>query len=548
MAIQAETVQGFAGLSPIKQVGLLVGLAASIAIGVAIALWSQRPAWSLLYGNLDETDTAQVIDALQQAAIPYRIDEHSGAVLVPADRVHKARLRLAAQGLPRGTGEGFELLEKEPGFGVSQFMENVRYQHALELELARTISTLRNVREARVHLAVPRRSVFLRRQEAPTASVVVSLYAGRTLDDAQVAAIVHLVASSVPRLEPKAVTVVDQNGRLLSAAHGDEDVALTTTQFNYARKLERTYAERIERLLSPLVGEGKVRAQVSADIDFTRVEKTRETFDPDAPALRSEQVVEEDSKNGAGASGVPGTLTNVPPAGGVVSDKGQTVPAAGGGEARSSKRVIRNYEIDRTISHTRLAAGTLRRLSIAVVVDDRQLTGKDGKVTHQPWSDQDLARFTDLVKKAVGYDPRRGDTVQVINASFQPVPEPEPLPDPPLWERPWFWPLVKQALAGVGVLLVLFGVIKPVMRNLAQSGAARQEAALAAAGAAGQLPPGQAGEEGQAGQAALAGPEGEALPAPKKSYEDQLNQAQALVQEDPRRVAQVVKTWMNEDG
>ncbi len=543
--VQAETVQGFAGLSPVKQVGLLLGLAASIAIGVAIALWSQSPAWSLLYGNLDETDTAQVLDALQQAAIPYRIDEHSGAVMVPADKVHQARLQLAAQGLPRGTGNGFELLQEDQGFGVSQFMENVRYQHALEGELARTISTLRNVREARVHLAVPKRSVFLRRQEAPSASVVVSLYAGRTLDESQVAAIVHMVASSVPRLEPKAVTVVDQNGNLLSAARADEDYALTTTQFNYTRKLENSYAERIEQLLAPLVGSGRVRAQVSADLDFTRVEKTRESYNPDLPALRSEQVVEESSGAGAAASGVPGTLSNVPPAGGVLAENGETVPAAGGGNGSASRQVVRNYELDRTISHTRLATGTLRRLSIAVVVDNKLVTGDDGKQTAQPWSDEELARFTELVKKAVGFDPRRGDSVQVINASFQPVPEPEPLPDPPLWEQPWFWPLVKQVLAGLGVLLVIFGVIKPVMRSLAEAGAAQQQAALAAAGAPGQLPP---GEEGAPGQAALTGPDGEALPAPKKSYEDQLAQAQSLVQEDPRRVAQVVKTWMNDDG
>ncbi len=541
--VQAETVHGFAGLTPMRQVGLLIGLAASVALGVAIVLWSQQPTYSLLYGNLSERDASQVMGALQKSGIPYKIDTATGALMVPAAQVHEARLKLAADGLPKGSGAGFELLSEDQGFGTSQFIETARYQHALEGELSRTIATLQNVREARVHLAIPKRSVFLRRQEKPSASVVMNLYSGRTLSDDQVAAIVHLVASSVPRLTANDVTVVDQAGNLLST-RDDSGFGMTSTQFAYNRKLEQTYARRIENLLEPLVGSAGVRAKVAAELDFTQVEKTQESYNPDLPALRSEQVIEEQNGSGGAAVGVPGALSNQPPGGGVapgVAADALSEGAAGVG-GNSSRRATRNYELDKTISHTRLATGSVRRLSVAVVIDDKQTLDADGKPVRAPWSDEEIAKFTTLIKEAIGFNAQRGDSVQVINQSFQPPPEVEPLPEPGLLEQPWVWNVAKQAIGALGVLILIFGVIKPVMRNLAERGAAEREALAAAAAAAAQLP-----EGGEEGQAQLAAPDGgAALAGP--SHEDQVAMARNMVKEDPKRVAQLMKNWVSDDG
>ncbi len=540
--VKAETVNGFAGLPPLRQVGLMVGLAASVALGVAVVLWAQKPTYSLLYGSLSEQDAAQVAEALQKANIPYRIDPGSGALLVPARQVRQARLKLAGEGLPRGAGGGFELLDKDQGFGTSQFVQNARYQHALEGELARTISELDNVRAARVHLALPRRTAFLRRNEVATASVMVELYSGRRLAADQVAAIAHLVASSVPRLDARHVTVVDQHGSLLSSPGHRGLEGLTASQFAYAGKLEQSYADRVRALLEPLVGPGKVKAEVAVDLDFTEVERTEESYDPDSKALRSEQVVEE-TRNEPAAGGVPGTLSNTPPPAGKAPVKATagTQGVAGGGtgtaEKSSSKRSIRNFELAKTISHTRLPAGKLRKLSIAVVLDDKVVKGKDGKLKRQPWSDQEIARFSAIVKGALGFDAQRGDQLQIVSAPFQPLPKPEPLPAPPIWKQPWFWDLARQVGGALGVLLLLFGVLRPLLRNLADNGKALEAAAQA-------LP---AGEEPAEDQLSLSGPGAQGtLPGPGDRLDDQLSVVQNMAREDPKRVAQVMKNWVND--
>ncbi|WJW74575.1 flagellar basal-body MS-ring/collar protein FliF [Thiohalobacter sp. IOR34] len=539
--VEAEAVHGFAALPAVRQVGLMIGLAASVALGVAVVLWSQTPNYSLLYANLPERDASQVADALQQAGIPYKIDAGSGALLVPADKIHEARLKLAANGLPKGN-DGFEMLNGDQGFGTSQFVEMARHQHALEIELSQTIGTLRGIKHARVHLALPKRSVFLRKKETPTASVVVELYAGRSLNDGQVASIVNLVAGSVPHLSPNDVTVVDQSGNLLTS-RSDSAVGVNSSQFAYTRKLEDTFVKRIEDLLGPLVGNGGVRAQVAAELDFTEVEKTQESYNPELSALRSEQVVEEHNGGNGMAMGVPGTLSNQPPGGGSTQPQdqgnGSEPPSPNG---NSMRRSTRNYELDKTISHTRLASGTIRRLSIAVVLDDKRTLDDAGNPVSSKWSDEEIAKFTTLVKEAVGFDPERGDSVQIINQSFQPAPAPEPLPEPSLLEQPWVWRLAKQVLGGLGVLLLIFGVIKPVMRNLAEHGRLQQQSQAALATAT-------VGEGGGMAedQVTLGGPQPQdGLPSP--GYEDKLGTAQEMVKDDPKRVAQLMKNWVSEDG
>jgi len=455
-------------------------------------------------------------------------------------------MELAKEGLPEGNAMGFEMLQKDQGFGTSQFIETARYQRALEGELGRTISTLRNIESARIHLAIPKRSVFLRDRANPTASVMINLNSGRSLDEEQVAAIVHLVSSSVPHLEPEKVTIVDQRGNLLSNGSNSSEMAPSSSQFAYTRKLEKTYTDRIRDLLGPIVGAGHIRATVNADLDFTATELTQESYNPDLPALRSEQTSEDISRDSAGASGIPGALSNQPPAAATLQDPNAPVGGAGaaGVSGNTSKHSVRNYELDKTISHTRLATGKIHRLSIAVVLDNKQELDGNDELVSKPWSADELDRFTNLIKESVGFDGQRGDTVNVINVSFIPPAEPEPVPELSLMEQPWIWDVAKQAAGALGLLIVVFGVLKPVMRSLAEKGeqVGQQQAALAAAAAAG----GGVGGVGQ-DQLSLSGGTPQ-LAAPQGGYEQNLETAKSVVNDDPKRVAQVVKNWVGEDG
>jgi flagellar M-ring protein FliF len=557
--VKAETAEGFWQMPGVRQLAFMVAMASSIALGVVVVMWMSEPNFALLYGNLSDKDAGQVVEALQKAGIGYKVEEGTGAVMVPSTQLHQARLELANQGLPEASGMGFEILQQDQGFGTSQFIETARFQRALEGELSRTISTMRNVQSARVHLAVPKRSVFVRNRSNPSASVMVHLFSGRSLDEEQVAAVVHLVSSSVPHLEPEAVTVIDHRGNLLTHRRSPDEVTPSPTQFSYTRKLEESYVKRIEDLLTPMVGVGGLRAQVTADLDFTVTERTQETYNPDLPSLRSEYVEEETRRGGAlGAQGVPGALTNQPPGGGVAPELAGGEGGAGApglqdataapAPTNSSRSTTRNYELDKTISHTRLATGRIRRLSVAVVLDDKRVAA-DG--AREPWTDAELQRFTALVREAVGFDAARGDRVNVINASFQQPPEPEPLPEPSMLEQPWIWDVAKQIAGALGLLILAFGVLKPALKGLAERGAqeeaaqqAAQQAALAAAGAEGGA--GSAGPEGRA--LPKPGQEAPRLQGPADQYEEHLTVAQTVVQEDAKRVAQVVKNWVGDDG
>lgn len=556
-------MQGFMHLPMVRQLGLLFGLAASVALGVVLVQWSQEPGYRPLYSSLADKDMGQVADALQKGNIPYKMDEKSGAILIPAERVYDTRLKLAAQGLPKGTGGGFEIMEEQVGLGTSQFMEAARYQHALEGELARTIGTLSNVQSSRVHLAIPKQSVFVRNKQEPTASVLVNLYAGRNLEEGQVAAIVHLVASSIPNLSASNVTVIDQKGQLLTAREGSRDMQQSASQLEYAQRLEDSYIRRIEEILVPITGIGKVKAQVVADLDFTQSEQTAEIFNDGKPKLRSEQTSEQQNGSSTVANGVPGALSNQPPAPTQVqtppADAASASPdsaqppvpnpvevAAGVGangtnnsnQANSVNNATRNYELDKTISHTRNAAGAVRRLSVAVVVDDRQGTDDEGEVTRTPLKPEELARITTLVKEAVGFNEKRGDTVNVINASFS-VPEAaEPLPEPSFFSKPWVAAAGKQLGAGLVVLLLVLGVLRPVLSGLASR-------AVSGGHSGGMQEQGLLSDDRVSIGAAR---QGNRLAAPGNDYDTNLNTTKALAAQDPKRVAQVVKTWVASDA
>ncbi len=527
--------RGFNGLSLLRQLGLMIGLAASIAIGVAIAQWSQEPGYRMLYSNLSEQDSGDIANSLQQAAIPYKVDTQTGAILVAGDSVHEARLKLASEGLPRGGGVGFEMLDKDQGFGVSQFMEGARYQRALEGELARTIGSLNNVRSARVHLAIPKQSAFARDRKKPKASVTIDLFAGRVLQEGQITAISHMVAASIPSLEASDVTVIDQKGRLLTSSESSADMRVSSTQFNHRRRLEEYYIKRIEGILSPIMGEGGVRAQVSADIDFTVTEQTQESFNPDLPAVRSEQTLEERRTGSQTLSGVPGSLSNQPP-------ENASVEAASGGDSRSpissTIRATRNYELDRTISHIRSGGGDIRRLSVAVVLDDKQSVDDNGETVRTPLTEDEIVRITSLVKEAIGFNGVRGDSVNVINSSFTVPAEVEPLPEPSFMETPGLWDIAKQVLAGAVIFFLLFGVLRPVLKELAAKGEVMPaQVMMSGEGAVGI----------QNDQLTLSGG-AEGQPQPQQNYDNNLSTARTLASQDPKRVAQVVNNWVAADG
>ncbi len=552
-----EQMQGFGSLPLLRQLGLMVLLAATIAIAVAVVLWSRTPNYSILYGNLPATELVEVANALDAANIPYKVEHASGSITVPRNKIYETRIRLATQGLPRSKAVGYELLDKKMEFGTSRFLENARYQQALEGELARTISALDDVQQARVHLALPKESVFVRDRVRPEASVLLQLASGQELDRAQVAGIVHLVASSIPKMKPEDVAVVDQQGHLLSEKADEGSLGLSTSQLEYTHQLEALYVQRIKDILSPFVGSGGIRAQVVADLDFTVTEQTQEQYVPEKNLVRSEDIREE--KNSLGNPvGVPGALTNQPPRGGTVGN----LPATTGEEnsGTSSKHVIRNYELDRTITHSRRAPGQVRRLSVGVVVDYRKRILEDGKIEQVALTEQELQHITTLVKEAVGFDASRNDSVNVINTSFQDIQKMEPMEAVPLWQQTWVWDLAKPVLGGLFVLILVFGVLRPALKNLSEAGrivhaSAEGEVLLAADGAAvAGLPTPEGGELADGVSLAedeVAISEGAARQADGESDRAapqlDLETARNMVQQDPRRVAQVVKNWVADD-
>jgi len=526
------SLAGVLRIPAVRQVMLLIGVAAAVAAGLAVALWSQAPGYTQLYGNLETAEAADVADALRAADIKYKLDGN-GDVLVAEAQLHDARIKLASQGLPQSTGSGMDLMQEQSSFGVSQFMESARYQHALEAELAHTISSIGAVREARVHLALPKQSAFIRDNRGASASVLLQLYGGRVLESDQASGIVHLIASSVPNLIASDVTLIDQHGRLLSS--GDEQAAgaQASTQFKLSRRLEETYKQRIEDLLTPLVGAGRVRAEVVADMDFTYTEETSESFDPARSVVRSEQISEDlTSGLAALAGGIPGAQSNQPPEATGVPTEDVATEAQQADPKNSSRSSTRNFEVDRTIRHTRPQSGAIRRLSIAVLVDDTPIGEDDAQTT---LSDFDIERYTALVKEAVGFSEARGDSVVVLNEAFRAIEPIEEVEPPALWKQPAVRDVMKQVLGAILVLAIAFGVVRPMLRGVVSGGGAPLS---------GELIPRGASAGGGFGAPQMAGAGG-AIAVP--SYDEKVAAAKNLTAHDPARVAQVVKKWVAAD-
>ncbi len=534
MSVTTATAEKFSLAAMLQsstaRVALMAGGAAAIvALMAGIWFWGQQPAYRVLFANYSDRDGGAIVAALQQMNVPYQIADGGGAILVPEKQVHDVRLKLASQGLPKGGGVGFELMENQK-LGTSQFLEQVNFQRALEGELARTIQALANVQSARVHLALPKASVFLRDQQKPTASVMLNLHPGRSLEPQQVSAIVHLVASSVPELPVAGVTVVDQNGNLLSDNSKPKSAnQLDPSQLKYVDEMQQAIARRIESILTPIVGQQNVRAEVSAEIDFSTSEQAAESYrpnqTPESTVIRSQHQSESQSTGGANG-GVPGTLSNTPPQPGTAPVTNPPQQAAGAAQPPGSRQKDStvNYEVDKTLRVTQQPMGGVKRLSVAVVVNHRTELDKKGKPVTRALTDEEKAQLTDLVKEAMGFNKERGDSLNVVNSAFVSN-APEAMPELPLWKDPDNIALAKEAgrylLIAVGIAFLYFRQLKPLLKRL------REPAPLAASG---PLEP-------------VLSVDGELLP-PAASKTNDLELARKSAKDDPRMVANVVKNWV----
>lgn len=543
-----DLVTGFNKLTVIRQLALMVGLAASIAIALAAVLWTSDPDYKPVLSSITNYNADQIVQVLNTNNIPFKIDKNSGALLVESDYYQQARLKLAGSGIVSDKTVGMEIMDKDQGLGTSQFVESARYRRGLEGELSKTISSLQSVKSARVHLAIPKESVFVRDTRKPSASVFLELYPGRRLDHSQVEAIVNLVASSISQLSDNNVTVVDQRGTLLTEKDPSSQLSVAGKQFDYTRRVEDVLLHRVNSILGPVVGDGRFKAEVSADVDFTAVEKTAEQYNPDLLALRSEQTLKENKGAGATNGGIPGALSNQPPgavtAPETVDENGAPIGSSSTSKAsngQSREETTRNFELDRSISYTKNQQGTIHRLSVAVVVDDLVSINPDTKaIVKTPWSDEELGRLTLLVRDAVGYNPSRGDSVSVINSPFA-LPEPEaPVAVVPFYKQEWFLNLLKPSLVGLFVLILLLIVVRPILKTLSEQNkiavAEDTEAAIFS----------DETDEISDDQVSLVSAEDVMVPGSPEKIERQINAIRGLIAEEPERVAQVVKQWVME--
>lgn len=541
----------FNRLTPRQRWAGAAALAMAIALIVGVWMWSQQPQYSVLFSNIDEKDGGAIITSLQQGNIPYKVENGGATILVPANRANELRLTLASQGLPKGGMIGFELLDSGK-LGLSQFHEQINYQRALEGELARTILSISSVAGARVHLAIPKQTAFLRDEQKPTASVVVSLRPGRKLDPSQIAGIVHLVSSSVPELAANQVSLIDQNGNLLARQRSQDGPALDDTQLEYIHNVEDSYIQRIQTILEPMVGNGNFRAQVAADIDFDATEQTSETYKPNPPpntAIRSQQI-SDNQTNQPGAQGVPGALSNQPPVPATAPITSPAVPgttqsANSALPLNSSRNSTTNFELDKTISHVRRSLGQVKRLSVALVVNNRTEKDAKGQAKPVPLSDADIKKINDLVREAIGYDEKRGDTINVTNTAFTEGAK-EEVPPLPFFKDPENISMLKElgrwlALAAVVVLLYM-AVFRPLMRAVIPPKPEEEEKSAEEGEEA--LTPATMEERLEQLEEEQMSPELLQLELAKMSYEKKLTRAREVATKDPKMVAQLIKEWM----
>ena len=535
--------------------------AAIVAVLIGLYLWNKAPDYGVLFSNYTDRDGGAITAELDKLNIKHKFSENGTAILVPTEQVHDARLKLAALGLPKGGNVGFELMENQK-LGVSQFLEQVNYQRALEGELARSIQSLAAVENARVHLALPKPSVFVRDQQKPTASVLLTLHPNRMLDPLQTAAIVHLVASSVPELMPANVTVVDQAGNLISDQNkksGLNAKNMDETQLKYVKDMQTQIIKQVESIIIPIVGEGNVRAEATADVDFSQIEQAAETYKPNSPpaasAIRSQQSTETNGGAPANPGGIPGALSNQPPGtatapldqiaggAGAVPPAPGTPPGTNANQPASPthKESTTNYEVDKTVRYESRGMGGLRRLTVAVAVNYKRMVDKDGKVTIKAYTPEEMAKINDLVKQAMGYNQDRGDAVSVANSPFDGVDRPF---EAPLdwWRDPANLPMAKDLakflITALILLYIVLRIVRPMMRpvfkKIDEINTPEPEPEV----------PEEVIEEGP-DEALIAEEELRKMEETTvRSYRENLAMAKKLAVEDPRIVANIIKEWI----
>lgn len=547
--------EGFGRLDNGQKMRLLGGVVALLAIVIAAIFMSRQADWRVLFANVGDKDGGAIVARLAQLNVPYKYTEGGQAILVPAERVHDTRLRLAQEGLPKGSVSGFEMMEANR-FGMTQFQERLTFQRGLEGELTRSIQSIGAVQSARIHLALPSQNGFFREQQKPSASVLVTLHPGRTLEKAQVAGIVHLIASSVPELPPTSVSVVDESGNLLSNSPDGQASGIDTQQLQYVQKMEEVYTRRVMDILEPILGRNNVRAQVTADLDFSVSEQTSETHNPNqgtAPAsVRSQQVVENTTDSNGTTPGAPGAVSNIPPGASGAPINGRAnapgVTGPNGESASTSANTMRresvvNYEVDKTVRVVKGSTGNIRRLTAAVVVNHRTvLDAKTGKEVTQPLPPEQLEQMTALVREAIGFKQERGDSVNLMNAAFN-VPKVETV-DAPLWKQPDNVELARTLAWPVGALIlglvVLLGFVRPSLKVM-------------------KAPPPESTEEAKLRQLETvvndANERAELMPgmaepleieaAAPSEHQLRLADARRLAKDNPVAVANIIKTWVN---
>lgn len=535
----ARLKERFSNLTNNQKLGVMFGIAAIVALVIGASIWwSQPPEYRVLFRDVSDRDGGPIIASLQQMNVPYKLADGGSSILVPTAQVYEVRLKLAGQGLPKGTILGYELMDNQK-LGISQFGEQTNYYRALEGELTRTIQAISAVQSARVHLAFPKASVFVREQKRPTASVLLTMRAGKSVDASQINGITNLISSSVPDLPPKNVTIIDQDGELLSGPpDGAAQPGLNPTQLEYLQRLERGLIKRIEEILTPVVGENNVRARVTADVDFSQAERTEETYTPNSTpeeaAIRSQQSAETTGGSGQGAAGVPGALSNQPPGAATAPITAPAgVPAASpvGGSSSSSthKESTINYEVGKTVKVVRQPMGGIKRLTAAVVVNYRKVTDKEGKVSLKPLTPQEMAQVNNLVKEAMGYNEQRGDSVNVMNTQFT---APEEVILPP-WKDPamieFGKELLKNLIIALIILVLFFKVFLPPLKEIF---------------APPPPPPEPEPEPSDEEEEEELTPEEQAAIAAQTSYDENLRLAKELAKNEPRIVASVVREWL----
>lgn len=544
--VSLKQISTLSQLTLVRQIGFMFIVAASIALGTSIALWSTSSNYVALFLDMSTQDSADIISALEESNTEYRMDASTGIISVPAKRVQETRLMMANRGLPSSSSlRGYAVLQDEQGIGTSNFMEQARYHRALEQELVETIRHIQVVRNARVHLSIPKQTSFLRSVNKPSASVMIELIGMQGLNDTQLNGILHLVTSSVAGLEPSSVSIVDQRGNLLTQ-NKDSSLGNSNENLRLTRQFEKDYSDRITAILTPMVGTGNVRTQVSADLDFTFIETTEETYNPNNTVVRSEQTQEESSDSNS-SSVEPGTLAALPPNTAAPED---LLEPTSGTSNQTRINSTRNYEIDRSVSLIRRVPGGVRKLSVAVLVDlhgseitDETVDGDTAAEINLELDALKIERITQLVREAIGFDAARGDTVSVIHEAF--VADAQIIAAEPLafWQEEWFFSILKQVAAGLAITFLIFGVLRPAMQLTLTSPPALNSSAAAQSAGIAELSGEhiQASANGEHGSVPALGNGG------RSSYDQNLTLAQSLVQNEPARAARMIQNWLTNE-